>query len=147
MIYSVHNSTAGGFDYFLSADDTPINDDLPTPKFTRQTKVGVAASAAARPLPPDALQVGHGQLPVGCICSGNRGLWRGNKKSLPSGLGASDEVEDVSWESVGLLSMSAAAATAALMAKRETEGFAFSRTDWALTSALCLLLLVRKKFF
>jgi hypothetical protein len=91
VIYSVHNPYEGGFDYWEAGDRVPLNDDLPTPRYFAPlaTPVGVPASMAGRPLPPDARKVGHGVLPVGSISSGEVGVWKGTKKTgVPSGIGA-----------------------------------------------------------
>jgi len=86
LIYSVHNAVTGLFDYFEGGPDTPINDDLPTPQL-RAGRLGVAATDAARPLPPGARRVGSGSLPVGSISSGKPGLWKGTSKgTTPSGI-------------------------------------------------------------
>lgn len=86
MIFSVHNPYTGAFDYFEGGPETALNDDLPTPELGR-SKVGVAASAAGRPLPPGARKVGSGQLPVGSVSSGKVGLWRSKAKGgVPSGI-------------------------------------------------------------
>jgi len=86
----VHNPMRGGFDYYEAPDSNAINDDMPTPRYPSQlvTKLGVPASMAGRPLPPGAVQRGHGDLPKGSISTGQPGLWTGTKKSeIPSGLG------------------------------------------------------------
>lgn len=93
MIYSVHNSYTGQFQYFEAAPDVAINDDLPTPRWGSdiKTPIGVPASLAARPLPPGARPVGSGALPVGLISNGEVGMWQGTQKGLlPSGLGSFD---------------------------------------------------------
>lgn len=88
MIYSVHNPYQGGFDYYEAPDKTPINDDHPTPSFRGESKLGVAATRAARPLPKEARLVGHGDLPKGSISSGDVKAmsFRSGGSILPSGL-------------------------------------------------------------
>jgi len=91
MLYSVHNTVAGGFDYYDGPDQVAINDDLPTPKYSSaiETPIGIPASLAGRPLPPGSRPIGHGDLPKGSMSTGIPGIWTGNKKSsLPSGMGA-----------------------------------------------------------
>ena len=90
MIFSVHNKYKGGFDYYETGDTVAINDDHPTPRFSKETKLGVAATRAARGLPVGAMPVGHGELPVGSISSGVQanGSRTGGGSILPSGLGS-----------------------------------------------------------
>ena len=114
MIYSVHNPLNGGFIYYEAAPDVPLNDDLPTPRWGGgvRTKIGIAASVAARPLPPGASQVGSGTQPVGLISSGQAGLWTGTSKGgIPSGLGSFS-----SGGSVLPMTLSAGAGAAAIYA-------------------------------
>jgi hypothetical protein len=96
MILSVRNKFKGGFDYFQAPDTVPINDDFPA--FVAngtKTRLGIPASVAARPLPPGASRIGHGNIPKGSICSGKTGAWRqgGVASRLVSGLSGFDTTQ------------------------------------------------------
>lgn len=123
MIYSVHNPLTGLFDYHEGGPATPINDDLPTPQL-KGGAIGVAASEAARPVPPGCRKIGQGLLPVGCISSGQQGLWKSTKKTgMPSGMGALEQLQ-VSGQSIvvaGLL-IAAAAAAGYLIGRQKPMG-------------------------
>jgi hypothetical protein len=124
LIYSVHNPVSGLFDYYEGGPDTPINDDLPTPRL-KGGPIGIAASEAARPLPPGSRRVGQGVLPVGSVSSGKTGLWRGNKKgSLPSGMGSIGEVELTARNlAIGLAALGSVAVLGYLLSMRRRVGY------------------------
>lgn len=89
MKLSVHNPIRGGFDYYEAPDTVPINDDHATPELSKfRTKIGVPATLAGRPLPKIARKVGHGDVPVGSVSSGNVGSWSSKlAAAIPSGIG------------------------------------------------------------
>jgi len=95
MRYSVHNPILGGFDYYDGPDVTAINNDQPTPVFdsSLRTKLGIPASVAGRPLPPDASLRGHGATAQGAVSSGQRGVWKSTAARSgvnPSGISLGD---------------------------------------------------------
>ncbi|MFA4971448.1 MAG: hypothetical protein WC683_02460 [bacterium] len=99
MRYSVHNVMRGGFDYYDGPDVTPINDDQPTPSFDSsiRTPLGIPASLAGRPLPPNASIRGHGATAQGAVSSGKRGSWSttaARNGGMPSGIGAALGLDD-----------------------------------------------------
>lgn len=132
MIYSVHDPVNGGFRYFEGGADVAINDDLPTPRYDAsvRTPIGIPASLAARPLPPDARPTGSGALPVGSMSTGQPGLWKGTSKgTVPSGLGA------VSLTPSGLLPIAflvGAGASVSWGATRHEKGWPFLAAGAAL---------------
>jgi hypothetical protein len=138
VIYSVHNPVSGAFDYFEGGPATPINDDLPTPQFKGAGRIGVAASSAARPLPPGSRKVGSGALPVGCISSGKPGLWKGTSKGgAPSGIAGVGDVFDHDLRNValaaGAFSLLGLGAWLILRSMRDTEEFDYGslqRRTW-----------------
>jgi hypothetical protein len=104
MIMSVHNPFQGGFDYYQVPDVTPINNDHPTPSYGKQSAIGVPAIRAGRPLPDGAVLVGHGDVPVGMMSSGEPGEWHGTAKTAdPSGLGDVSMGHSVGWMLVTVL--------------------------------------------
>lgn len=114
MKYSVHNPMRGGFDYYEGPDVTPINDDQPTPVFgaSIRTKLGIPASLAGRPLPPDAVLRGHGATAHGAVSSGTRGTWGSTATRSgrnPSGIGLGDFSSPSTLQTVVGLGMIAAA--------------------------------------
>jgi hypothetical protein len=67
LVYSRWRPDIGGFEYFQTADQHNINDDLPTPELLPPTKIGVPSMEAGRSLPPGARKVGEGPLARGLI--------------------------------------------------------------------------------
>lgn len=135
MIYSVHNPVTGLFDYFEGGADTPINDDLPTPQLKATSSIGIAAISAGRPLPAASRRAGSGALPVGSICSGKPGRWRGTAKGgIPSGLGESFVPwPDRTLKKAGMITLGTLAVVAAGCAAATDDDR--MRTGWAVLSA------------
>jgi hypothetical protein len=86
--YSVFNPFKGNFDYYISTKSIAFNDEYPTPNYKNETRAGIAALEAGRPLPYDAKLIGSGQMPIGSISSGVRGEWKKtNSSSNSDGIG------------------------------------------------------------
>lgn len=68
MIYSRWKPTTGGYDYFKANEtDVPLGNDLPVPKISGGTKIGVASVDIGRPIPAGAARMGSGPLAIGLI--------------------------------------------------------------------------------
>ena len=67
LVYSRWRPDIGGFEYFQTADQHNINDDLPTPELLPPTKIGLPSMEAGRSLPHGARKVGEGALARGLI--------------------------------------------------------------------------------
>ena len=83
-ILSVFNSITGKFDYYQCSNLVAINNEYPTPRLHPRESIGIAASIAGRPLPPEAVKVGEGTLPVGSISNGKRGTWTSTQSGSKS---------------------------------------------------------------
>lgn len=67
MIYSRYRPDVGGYEYFRAAESYNRNDDLPTPELPPASKIGVPSIEAGRPIPPNAVKVGEGEVAVGLL--------------------------------------------------------------------------------
>jgi hypothetical protein len=79
MIYSRWRPDTGGYDYFDSPSTRyGLGDDLPVPRLTDTTELGVASTDIGRQTPSDAVLVGSGPIARGMITpmstSGLKGL-------------------------------------------------------------------------
>lgn len=67
MIYSRWRPDTGGYDYFQSAERRGLGDDLPVPKLTGGTAIGVASTDIGRPAPGALHPAGSGPVAKGSI--------------------------------------------------------------------------------
>jgi len=67
MIFSRWNPVQGGYDYFEGGKSIPLGDDLPKPRLSQSSPIGVASIDAGRSLSPGAEYVGSGPLARGQI--------------------------------------------------------------------------------
>jgi hypothetical protein len=68
MIFSRWRPDTGGYDYFDSPSTRfGLGDDLPVPRLSNTTELGVASTDVGRPLPADAVHVGSGPIARGMI--------------------------------------------------------------------------------
>lgn len=67
MIYSCFNERLGLYEYFEDERGHPINGDLPVPRFTGTTQIGMPALEAGRPLPSGVKRTGTGWHARGII--------------------------------------------------------------------------------
>ncbi len=79
MIFSRWRPDTGGYDYFDSPSTRyGLGDDLPVPRLTNTTELGVASTDIGRPIPGDAVLVGSGPIARGMVApmntSGLKGL-------------------------------------------------------------------------
>jgi len=76
-MYSCFDAKSGLYRYFQDGEQRAINADLPVPTFRNETKLGVPATEAGRPLPSGAVPAGSGWRARGMIVqcgSGGSGL-------------------------------------------------------------------------
>ncbi len=86
MMYSVFIPERGQYAYYETAEQKPLNADLPIPQLPPVVGgIGVPSIEAARPLPGGAKRVGSGWLPRGMIAkkSGAFGALLGDGDVLP----------------------------------------------------------------
>lgn len=67
MIYSSWQPDRGGYAYYETPERRGLGDDLPTPRLTNTTSIGVASTDIGRPLPRGAKLVGYGALARGSV--------------------------------------------------------------------------------
>jgi hypothetical protein len=67
MIYSRWRPDVGGYDYFQSAERRGLGDDLPVPKLSGGTAIGVASTDIGRPSPGALHPAGNGPVAKGSI--------------------------------------------------------------------------------
>lgn len=78
MIYSRWRPETGVYDYYEVAGGIPLGNDLPTPRLSAGTSIGVASVDIGRKMPMSGRHVGSGSTPRGMI----------TPVSATSGLGA-----------------------------------------------------------
>lgn len=66
MVYSRWRPS-GGFDYYATGESRPIGVDLPTPRFSQVSPIGVPSTEIGRSLPAAARHVGAGPLARGQV--------------------------------------------------------------------------------
>lgn len=67
MIYSRWRPDIGGYDYFQSSERRGLGDDLPVPKLSGGTAIGVASTDIGRPSPGALTPMGSGPVARGSI--------------------------------------------------------------------------------
>lgn len=67
MRYSKWLPDRGGYAYYESSQRLGLGDDLPVPRLSQSSPIGVASTEIGRPLPLGAKLVGYGPLPQGSI--------------------------------------------------------------------------------
>jgi len=67
MIYSKWLPDKGGYAYYETSERRGLGDDLPTPRMTAASDLGVASTDAGRALPLGAKLVGCGAVAKGCV--------------------------------------------------------------------------------
>ena len=73
MIFSRWRPDTGGYDYLDSPSTRyGLGDDLPVPRLTNTTNLGVASTDIGRPIPSDAKLVGSGPLARGMVAPMNK---------------------------------------------------------------------------
>lgn len=85
MIYSKWLPDKGGYAYYETTERRGLGDDLPTPRLSQASDLGVASTDAGRPLPLGAKLVGYGPVARGCVTVLDRSGLNGFSGSLPSG--------------------------------------------------------------
>lgn len=83
MIYSVWSHANRRYDYYRTPDRTDaVNSPSPSHLLGSDDDIGVPPEEAAWPLPADAVLVGSGKDPKGCIASTESGTGRMFEKPL-----------------------------------------------------------------
>jgi len=73
LIFSRWRPDTGGYDYLDSPSTRyGLGDDLPVPRLTNTTNLGVASTDIGRPIPSDAKLVGSGPLARGMVAPMNK---------------------------------------------------------------------------
>jgi hypothetical protein len=72
MIYSRWRPDKGGYDYFETSERYGLGDDLPVPKLSASSAIGVASVDAGRVPPTHARFVGSGRYAKGMIMPTSR---------------------------------------------------------------------------
>lgn len=67
MIWSRWRPDRGGYDYFESADRYGLGDDLPTPRLSGGTEIGVPSTEIGRRAPSPMRRVGSGDTARGSL--------------------------------------------------------------------------------
>lgn len=67
MIYSKWLPDKGGYAYYETPERRGLGDDLPTPRLSQMSDIGVASTDAGRALPLGAKLVGYGPVAKGCV--------------------------------------------------------------------------------
>jgi hypothetical protein len=67
MIYSKWLPDKGGYAYYETKERRGLGDDLPTPRLSQTSSIGVASTDAGRALPLGAKIVGYGPIARGCV--------------------------------------------------------------------------------
>lgn len=67
MIYSRWRPAVGGYEYFESASQLGLGDDLPIPSLPSGTAIGVASTDIGRPAPAGLRRIGSGDAARGSI--------------------------------------------------------------------------------
>ncbi len=68
MIFSRWRPDTGGYDYLDSPSTRfGLGDDLPVPRLTNTTELGVASTDIGRPIPDDARLMGSGPIARGMV--------------------------------------------------------------------------------
>ena len=100
MMYSRWRPDVGGYDYFESASRVGLGDDLPVPRLSGGTEIGIASTDIGRPAPSGLQRVGSGPTARGSILPISRdGL---------SGLGGVMDAVPL-WAAVGVFGIGIAA--------------------------------------
>ena len=111
MYYSCFDPRTGTYEYFTDGESgTPINGDLPVPKLPAETKLGVAAIEAGRPLPSGVKRMGRGLQARGQIVQCGKGF--NGLGSSPDGLGSLQDL--VSWGKSNWTMLAVASAAGAI---------------------------------
>ena len=73
MIFSRWRPDTGGYDYFDSPSTRyGLGDDLPVPRLTNASELGVASTDIGRPIPSDGVLLGSGPLARGMLAPMNK---------------------------------------------------------------------------
>ena len=92
MIFSRWRPDTGGYDYFDSPSTRyGLGDDLPVPRLSNTTELGVASTNIGRAIPGDAQLIGSGPLARGMVAPMNKSGLMGlglDWSSAPVKLGA-----------------------------------------------------------
>lgn len=84
MIYSKWRPSTGGYDYFeAKGQDIPLGNDLPVPRLSGGTRIGVASIEAGRPVPSGARKAGSGALAKGLVAPTRSGALGTLQASVP----------------------------------------------------------------
>jgi len=67
MIYSRWRPAKGGYDYFEASGEIPLGNDLPIPKLSGGTAIGVPSINVGRDMPAGARFIGTGPLARGMV--------------------------------------------------------------------------------
>lgn len=101
MIYSQWRPDKGGYDYFESGERFGLGDDLPAPKLSGTSEIGVSSITAGR-LPKDGALVPAGSGPIA------RGMIMPTDRTGLQGLGVLSSMG--TWTLVGLSALVGAVA-------------------------------------
>ena len=78
MIFSRWRPDTGGYDYFDSPSTRyGLGDDLPVPRLTNTTELGVSSTDIGREIPGDASLIGSGPLARGMVAPMNKAGLKG----------------------------------------------------------------------
>jgi hypothetical protein len=72
VIYSKWIPDTGGYAYYESSERRGLGDDLPVPRLTDTTAIGVASTDIGRAMPLGAKIVGYGPLAMGSVAPFDR---------------------------------------------------------------------------
>lgn len=94
MIYSRWRPDTGGYDYFESSERYGLADDLPIPRLTARSLIGVSSIVAGRAAPAGARYIGRGKSARGVVMPTSR--------SGLSGIPILDRVPAWGWAIAGI---------------------------------------------